>query len=96
MHAIEADIPTGEGSRYLQQICKHWSHKFEVTFTPQEGRVPFSAENVCLLKVSPEALYVRVEALDAGEAARLGDVVFRHLERFSFRDPLPAPIWRAA
>lgn len=96
MHAIEADIPTNEASRYLQQLCKHWSHRFEVSFTPQEGRVPFSAENVCLLKASPEALQVRVEALDAAEAARLGDVVFRHLERFSFRDPLPAPTWRAA
>lgn len=96
MHAIEANIPTNDASRYLQQLCKHWSHKFEVSFTPQEGRVPFSAENTCFLNASPEALNVRVEAADAAEAERLGNLVFKHLERFSFRDPLPAPTWRAA
>jgi len=96
MHAIEADIPTAEASRYLQQLCKHWSHKFDVSFTPQEGRVPFSAENTCLLKAGPDALNVRIEALDVAEAARLGDVVFKHLARFSFRDPLPTPAWRDA
>lgn len=96
MHAIVTEIPTQEASRYLQQLCKHWSHKFEVQFTPQEGRVPFSAESVCLLQAAPDALGVRIEAPGAAEAARLGDVVFRHLERFSFRDPLPAPSWRDA
>ena len=95
MHKIEADIPTAEASRFLQQLCKHWRHKFEVTFTPLEGRVPFSAGNVCFLSASPQALQVRIEAGDAAEAERLGGVVFKHLERFSFRDPLPAPAWRA-
>ena len=95
MHTIAADIPTNEASRYLQQLCKHWRHKFDVSFTPEHGRVPFSPEATCLLDAGPEALAVRIEAPDAAEAARLGDVVFKHLERFSFREPLPAPIWRA-
>ncbi len=96
MAAIEADFSTPDASRYLQQLCKHWAHKFAVTFTPEEGRVPFSEASVCVLKADPEALHVRVEASDEAEAARMGDVVYRHLERFSFRAPLPAPVWRAA
>ena len=34
-------VPTLSGSRYLQQLCKHWSHTLAVDFTPQEGTVTF-------------------------------------------------------
>ena len=34
MPASQATIPTTAASRYLQQLCKHWSHKFAVEFTP--------------------------------------------------------------
>lgn len=53
MHAIEAAIPTAEASRYLQQLCKHWSHKLDVSFTPNDGRVLFSEQSVCLLNAAP-------------------------------------------
>ncbi|MCR6644959.1 MAG: DUF2218 domain-containing protein [Terricaulis sp.] len=96
MAAVEADFSTQDASRYLQQLCKHWAHKFAVTFTPEEGRVPFNETSVCVLKADGDALHVRVEASDEAEAARMGDVVYRHLARFSFRDPLPEPVWRAA
>ena len=29
-----ARVPTDKGSRYLQQLCKHWSHNLAVEFTP--------------------------------------------------------------
>ena len=34
-------VPTTNGSRYLQQLCKHWSHNLEVEFDAQQGRVVF-------------------------------------------------------
>jgi hypothetical protein len=96
MHAIEGRIATAEASRYLQQLCKHWSHKFEVAFTPTEGRVPFPTGGVCTLQASADALNVRIEAEDAASTERLADVVFQHLQRFAFRAPLDAPRWSAA
>ena len=36
-----ARVPTANGSRYLQQLCKHWSHNLAVEFTPEKGRVVF-------------------------------------------------------
>ena len=30
-HAV-ATVPTAHASRYLQQLCKHWSHKLPVEF----------------------------------------------------------------
>ena len=39
--ASTARVPTANGSPYLQQLCKHWSHNLEVEFTPETGRVVF-------------------------------------------------------
>ena len=39
--ASTARVPTGSGSRYLQQLCKHWSHNLAVEFTPEKGKVVF-------------------------------------------------------
>jgi hypothetical protein len=96
VHAVEANIATPDASRYLQQLCKHWSHKFAVTFSPTEGRVPFNEDATCLMNATPDVLNLRVEAPTNDEASRLADVVWKHLERFAFRAPLEAPAWRAA
>ena len=39
MATATAAVPKANGSRYMQQLCKHWSHKFEVTFDAAQGRV---------------------------------------------------------
>ena len=36
---LRAEVPTESGSRYLQQLCKHWSHRFEVAFDAAQGTV---------------------------------------------------------
>ena len=96
MHAIATDIPTNEASRYLQQLCKHWSHKFEVAFTPNEGRVPSPNGATCTMSATFDALALRMEGADAAAAARMAEVVINHLQRFAFRAPLVVPDWRPA
>lgn len=96
MHAIATDILTNVAGRFLQQLCKHWSHKFKVTFTPSEGRVPFPNGAICTMSATSDALALRVEAADAAEAARMAEVVINHLQRFALRAPLVVPDWRAA
>ncbi|WP_156679646.1 DUF2218 domain-containing protein [Sphingomonas profundi] len=88
---LTAIVPTGSGSRYLQQLCKHWSHKFAVDFTPEHGTValPFST---LTLDADAAALTVRIalEDGDAEAAERAKGVVASHLDRFAFREaPLP-------
>ena len=41
MFQATARIPTTKGSRYLQQLCKHWAHNLAVEFTPLQGTVIF-------------------------------------------------------
>jgi hypothetical protein len=36
-----AQVQTVSGSRYLQQLCKHWAHNLEVEFTAEGGTVKF-------------------------------------------------------
>ncbi|MES1198902.1 MAG: DUF2218 domain-containing protein [Pseudomonadota bacterium] len=96
MTAVETYIPTAHGSRYLQQLCKHWSHRLDVSFTPVKAFVPFAADSVCMLNADDGGLGVRIEAPDVSAASRLSEVVFTHVERFAFRENLERPIWRQA
>ncbi len=80
-------VATKSASRYLQQLCKHWSHKFEVEFTPQEGRILFTDGRIVTLKASNEALDITAEA-PAETQAQLEDVVAKHIIQFAFREEL--------
>ena len=84
-----ARVPTANGTRYLQQLCKHWSHKLDVQLSENEGIVRFPAA-VATMKADPAALTVSVEAEDDETLQRMKGVVACHLDRFAFKEaPLP-------
>ena len=94
-----ASVPTTSGSRYLQQLCKHWSHNMAVDFTPERGTVVFPkdargadwpGDALLTMTAGAEALEVRLDASSAGQLEGLKGAVARHLDRFAFREaPLP-------
>jgi len=96
MPAAQATIPTDCASRYLQQLCKHWSHRFAVEFTPQHGTIPFDKTRMCTLDASPEHLALRIEAADNATLVRTQGVVIEHLKRFAFREELGDVQWERA
>lgn len=84
-----AQVPTGNGARYLQQLCKHWSHKLDVQLCENEGVVRFP-NAVATMKADGDRLTVTVEAGDGETLERMKGVVASHLDRFAFREaPLP-------
>ena len=100
-----ARVPTANGSRYLQQLCKHWSHNLAVEFTPEKGRVVFPhdargadwpGDATLLLEAHADALECRLEASAAGQLEALKGAVARHLDRFAFREAPLAFDWRDA
>ena len=93
MPASNARVATANASRYLQQVCKHWSHKFAVEFTPERGRVPFSDDRVCVFDAEPQALIIHLEAPDEASLTRLQGVVVDHVKRFAFREDLGEIAW---
>lgn len=80
--------PTTSASRYLQQLCKHWSHKAKAEFTPEAGSIQFDSGNHLQMTALPDSLSLSVSVPDDGDLALFQDVVDRHLVRFAFREHL--------
>jgi hypothetical protein len=100
-----AQVPTACGSRYLQQLCKHWSHNLQVEFTPEKGSVvfphnargaDFPGDGRALFDAGETVLTVRVEASSPEQLDILKQVVASHLERFAFREAPLAFDWQPA
>lgn len=94
MMMTQALVPTPHASRYLQQLCKHWAHKLEVTFTPEQGEVKMPEGAVTQMQATSGGLDVRITALDAETLDRMKGVVSRHLDRFAFREAPLSFAWR--
>ena len=95
MTAVTARVPTANGAKYLQQLCKHWSHKLDVELSEDKGIVRF-ADGVATMRADPEALVVTIEAGEADAVEHLKGVVARHLDRFAFREAPLTFSWTAA
>ena len=99
MHSSIAVVPTTSGSRYLQQLCKHWSHNLDVDFSPERGTIVFPRDArgadwpdqaLVTLTAHDSSLECRIDASAAAQLDGLKGVVARHLDRFAFREaPLP-------
>lgn len=85
MASSTARVATENGSRYVQQLCKHWSHKLDVSFDASRGTVRFP-EAVAVMAAETDSLIVSIEAEDPAMVERMKDVVARHLDRFAFRE----------
>ena len=94
-----AQVPTANGGRYLQQLCKHWAHNLAVEFSPEHGTVTFPrdvrgadypGDALLTFDARADALDVRIDATSPEQRDALKDVVARHVDRFAFREaPLP-------
>ena len=79
-------MPTHSASKYLQQLAKHWSHKMEVTHTPEEARIAFPGGAVLDLRADSQTLDVALSMPEDGDVAQMREVVSSHLDRFAFRE----------
>jgi len=102
-NASVAHVPTTSGSRYLQQLCKHWSHNLKVEFSPDAGTVVFPRDSrgadwpddgKLSLKAHIATLECRIDASSPAHLEALKGVVARHLDRFAFREAPLAFDWR--
>ena len=99
MDSATASVPTSSGSKYLQQLCKHWSHNLTVEFSADHGTVIFPkdargadhpGDALVTFDAGADALQVRIDATSPEQLEGLKGAVARHLDRFAFREaPLP-------
>ena len=99
----EVQVPTAHASRYLQQLCKHWSHNLSVEFTEQKGGVIFPRnargadwpdDAMLLMQAHDDGLECRLEASAEGQLDALKGAVARHIDRFAFREAPLAFEWQ--
>ncbi|HVQ07559.1 MAG TPA: DUF2218 domain-containing protein [Allosphingosinicella sp.] len=88
-------VPTAHGSRYLQQLCKHWQHNLAVEYDANEGRVTFPkdargadwpGDALVTMTAQEGALLCRIDGSAPGQLEGLKGAVARHLDRFAFRE----------
>ena len=93
MPISEARVATAHASRYLQQLCKHWSHKFTVDFTAERGMIDFGDGRAAALAADGEGLTLRATVPEGGDVDRFEAVIADHIKRYAFREEL-AFDWR--
>jgi hypothetical protein len=99
----EVQVPTAHASRYLQQLCKHWSHNLTVVFDETKGTVTFPrnargadwpGDATLVMNARDDALDCRLDASAAEQLEGLKGAVARHLDRFAFREAPLAFNWQ--
>jgi hypothetical protein len=105
MTSSTAQVPTTSGSKYMQQLCKHWSHNLEVAFDAGQGTVIFPRDargadwpdkGVVTMIVHPDTLECRIDASVTEQLENMKGVLARHLDRFAFREAPLSFSWQDA
>jgi len=90
-----AQVPTTNGSKYLQQLCKHWQHNLAVDFDASRGTIVFprdargaewAGDATVTLTAHAASLECRIDASEPGQLEALKAALARHLDRFAFRE----------
>lgn len=82
-------------SQYLQQLCKHFAHKTEVTFDARQGRVELPS-GPAEMAATDALLTVTICAADVEALPRARHVIDKHLAIFAHREGFEALDWREA
>jgi hypothetical protein len=80
---------TDKAASYLQQLAKHWRHKFPVTSDAASTRIDLPSGKISMA-AAPDRLRVWIAPGPEADGARLQQVFEDHINRFAFREaPLP-------
>ena len=83
-------------ARYIQQLVKHWSHKFETAYADGTGSVPFSDTSRAAFTAAANGIDIWLETPDSESNQKLRGVIESHIDRFAFREGPLQYEWREA
>lgn len=87
MPVSRATVTTEHAVRCLTRLCRHWSHRFQVSFDETRGEIFFDPAR-CTLAVVEGGLDVVIEAPDAAALNQLEPVVGDHMQRMVAEETL--------
>lgn len=97
----EALVETSRASRYLVQLCRHFTHDAHsrsgwiVEFDDEHGVAEFGWIGSCTMQAQERGLLLRIRAADPLRRVILQRVMDSHVQRFGRRDGLTV-CWRPA
>jgi hypothetical protein len=92
MMTATGTFSTENASKYLVQLCKHFAHKIDVTYTEDAGNCSFPMGTASMTATSDQ-LRVDVEVADTEGLKQVKHVIDVHLERFAFREEFKNMDW---
>jgi hypothetical protein len=84
---------TEHGGKYLVQLCKHFAHKIDVSYSETHGECRFAC-GTAILDADDGGLRILATAADKEQLTETESVIERHLVRFAFRENLEALQWQ--
>jgi hypothetical protein len=93
MLVTTATYSTLHASKYLQQLCKHFAHKVEVSYDETQGRVALPP-GLAELSADISGLSIRIESPDAKDLIQARFVIDSHLVTFAHREGFTGFSWR--
>ena len=82
---LNGQAETEHAGRYVQQLCKHWSHKFEVEADTDQGHIHLPIGEV-FLRAADHSLDIELKPQEAASADKLKQVVVDHIDRFAHKE----------
>lgn len=89
-----ATLTSDHASKYLQQVCKHFAHKIEVSYDESHGECVFEMGKGTL-DADGSTLTITASASNQSDLERTQSVIESHLIRFAFREELSPLTWTA-
>jgi hypothetical protein len=75
-----------KADRYLQQLTKHWGHKFAINEADGAATIPFTSHVALTLIAKPDGIAMRLVSPNDSDDERFRKVFETHLDRFAFRE----------
>ena len=80
-------VTTAFGSKYINKLCKHLTHRVTAEWNDDKGTVFFDM-GICVMTATDDLLSVVCTAETASELGEILDTMKRHFDRFAVKDQL--------
>ena len=82
-----ARIDTEHGSRYMQQLCKHFAHKVAVDYDAEKARVELPP-GLCMMSAEESCLSFFCESRETSGLLVMQSIIDEHLVKFAWREDI--------
>lgn len=94
MHSLSGSYATENAKKYLQQLCKHFGHKIDVSYDENQGTAKFIF-GPAFFSADDQKLSVQFELNQAASVDAAKHVIDSHLKKFAFRESFENMEWQS-